>query len=60
MLRKSKLIGKKAYITDAESMYYGEWGTIAAFDGDGYHIRIANGNDSLPIFTRKQFKVPRI
>lgn len=52
-----KLIGKMVYITDEESFYYGEWGIVADYDGDVYHIRIANGSDVLPIFDRKQFRV---
>ena len=54
---KSKLIGKMVYITDEESFYYGEWGIVAHYDGERYHIRIANGSDVLPIFDRKQFRV---
>jgi len=57
---KSKLIGKKAYITDAESIYFEEWGTIVDFDGDVYYIAIADGMSSLPIFNRYQFKIPRV
>ena len=56
---ESKLIGKKAYITDPNSIYFGEWGIIAYYDGEVYGIRIADGKDSLPIFDRDQFKVPR-
>lgn len=56
---KSKLIGKRAIITDTESIYCGEWGIIANYDGDVYHIKIANGNDTMPVFDRNQFKVPR-
>lgn len=55
----SKLIGKIAFITDKDSMYYGEWGTIVDFDGDLYHIAIANGMDSIPVFGRKEFRVRR-
>lgn len=55
----SKLIGKIAYITDPDSIYCGEWGTIADFDGDVYYIKIADGGDSIPVFDRDQFKVPR-
>ncbi len=55
----SKLIGKVAYITDKDSIYCGEWGTIADFDGDVYYIKIANGGESIPVFDRDQFKVPR-
>ena len=54
-----KLIGKVAYITDKDSIYFGEWGTITDFDGDVYYIKIANGGDSIPVFDRDQFKVPR-
>ena len=57
---KSKLIGRKVYITDTDSIYFGEWGIIKDFDGEVYYIAIANGKDSLPIFDRDQFKVPRI
>lgn len=56
---KSKLIGKIAYITDPESIYFGEWGVIDDYDGDVYYIKIANGPDSIPIFDRDQFRVPR-
>lgn len=56
---KSKLIGKKAYITDAENIYFGEWGVIADYDGEVYYVKIANGNNAVPIFNRDQFRVPR-
>lgn len=56
---KSRLIGKKAYITDRESIYFGEWGIIDDFDGDVYYIKIANGSDSVPVFDRDQFRVPK-
>lgn len=56
---KSKLIGKIAFITDPESIYYGEWGTIADYDGEVYYIHIANGKSSAPIFDRNQFRVRR-
>lgn len=56
---KSKLIGKRAIITDPESIYFDEWGIIADYDGEVYYIKIANGNDTMPIFDRDQFKVPR-
>lgn len=57
---KSKLIGRKVYITDPESIYFDEWGIIADYDGEVYYIRIADGKDGMPIFDRDQFKVPRI
>lgn len=56
---RSKLIGKRAIITDPDSIYFNEWGIIADYDGEVYYIKIANGNDTLPIFDRDQFKVPR-
>ena len=56
---KSKLIGRKVYITDPESIYFGEWGIIADYDGEVYYIRIANGNGAQPIFDRDQFRVYR-
>ena len=56
---QSKLIGKRAIITDPESIYHGEWGIIADYDGEVYYIKIANGNDTQPIFDREQFRVPR-
>ena len=55
---KSKLIGKFAYITDKESIYYQEWGEIKDYDGDVYYIAIAQGKNQM-IFDRNQFKVPR-
>lgn len=55
----SKLIGKKVYITDKESIFFDEWGIVDYFDGEYYGVRIANGSDSVPVFDRDQFKVPR-
>jgi hypothetical protein len=56
---KSRLIGRRVYITDKESIYFGEWGIIADYDGEVYYIRIADGKDGMPIFDRDQFRVPR-
>lgn len=56
---KSKLIGKRVYITDKESIYFDEWGIVDFFDGECYHVKIAGGGNSVPIFNRNQFKVPR-
>ena len=58
-MKKSNLVGKMAFITDCESMYHGEWGIISGFDGEYYYIRIANGADCEPVFSRTQFRVPR-
>jgi len=55
----TKLIGKRVVITDRESIYFREWGIIAHFDGELYHIKIANGNDGTPAFDRDQFRVRR-
>lgn len=53
------LRGKTVDITDKDSWFCGEWGTVIAQDEDGYHIAIANGTDSVPMFDRKQFRVRR-
>lgn len=53
------LIGRKVIITDKDSMYYGEWGTIIGFDDAYYYVAIADGMDSVPIFKRDEFRVRR-
>lgn len=53
------LIGRRVTITNPESTYHGEWGTILDFDGEYYYIAIADGDGSVPIFTRDEFRVPR-
>ena len=53
------LVGKRVVVTDKESIYCGEWGIIDHFDGELYHVKIANGGDSMPAFDRDQFRVPR-
>lgn len=55
----SKLIGKFAYITDKESIYYQEWGEIMDYDGDVFYIAIAQDKNAQVIFDRNQFKVSR-
>lgn len=52
-------VGKKCFIIDRESPYYKEWGIIKHYDGEDFHVAIANGNN-LPIFERKQIRIPRI
>lgn len=52
-------IGKKCYITDKESIFANEWGIIKDFDGEYYHVAIANGTSSLPIFKRNEIRIPR-
>lgn len=59
MKNNIKNIGKKCYIIDKESVYYGEWGIIKNFDGEFYYVAIANGIDVLPIFDRKQIRIKR-
>jgi len=59
MTKEEKLIGQKVYITDKESMYFDEWGIIQEAFGGEYVVAIANGTDSMPIFERWQFKIPR-
>lgn len=54
-----KNVGKKCYIKNKDSIYYGEWGIIKDFDGEYYHISIANGTDALPIFDRTEIHIPR-
>ena len=58
-MKRSKLIGKRAVITDRDSIYYGEWGTIVEYDGTVYYIAIANDHSSIPVFMRYAFKVRR-
>lgn len=55
----SKNIGKKCMIIDKESIYYDEWGIIKLYDGEYYHVAIANENSTV-IFERRQIKIPSI
>lgn len=55
---ENKLIGKKVIIKTKESIYFNEWGTIQHIDDDGYyHIAIANGQNSMPIFERNEITI---
>lgn len=54
---KQSLVGKRVIITNKDSWFYGEWGTVEFFDGDYYHVSIANGQDIFPIFDKKEFKL---
>jgi hypothetical protein len=58
----SKLIGKRVSIIDKESLYYGHWGFIVAYDGS-YHVSggsISSSHGELtPIFNRDQLRVKR-
>ena len=51
-------IGTKVYINSPDSWYNGEWGIVKYFDGDEYHVAIANGYDC-PVFTRKELKIAK-
>ena len=53
----NKLIGKKAFIKSG--IYQGEWGIVKIYDGEFYHIAIADGCDGYPIFYRNEFRVRR-
>ena len=48
-------LGKKVYITDGESIYYDEWGTVIDFDGECYSVAIADGRNSVPIIIKSSF-----
>lgn len=52
-------INKKCYITDKESVYYGEWGIIKHFDGEYYHVAIADGKSCLAVFKRSEIRIPK-
>ena len=60
-INPEKLIGKRIFITDKDSIYYREWGIIKALNNDSFAVAIANGDDSYsyPIFDRDQFQIPR-
>jgi hypothetical protein len=58
MGKSKNLIGKLAVITDKNSMYYNEWGTIAFVD-EQYYIAIADSKTCQPMFDRDQFKICR-
>lgn len=56
---ENKLIGKKVIITNKDSWAFDQWGTVKMFDGEYYHIAIYNDPDTVLIFTRDEFRVPR-
>lgn len=59
MARKAlDMTGKIVDITAKESWAYGEWGVIKYFDGEFYHVAIANDESTL-VFSRNEFKVRR-
>ena len=55
-----KDVGSVAFITDKNSMYCGDWGRIIYVDEDGvYGIAIADDLNSVPEFSRNQFRIPK-
>lgn len=52
-------IGKLCYIKNKESIYFEEWGVIKHFDGELYHVAIANGCESMAAFDRSEIHIPR-
>lgn len=63
MTKEEKYVGKKCFIIDKESIYFGEWGIITeVWDGD-FCVAIAGGTHDLgyaePIFSRDQLRIPR-
>ena len=53
------MIGKLVIIKNKDSIYHGEWGIIKHFDGEYYHIAIADDSKNLVIFERDEFTVRR-
>lgn len=56
-MKKSKLIGKEAKITNEDSWWFEQYGIIKAFDGDCYHIAMTGDDDCVCTFKRNEFKV---
>lgn len=56
---KSKLIGKFAYITDKESMYYQEWAKLRIMTVKYITSLLPQDSNQEIIFNRNQFKVPQ-
>ena len=55
-----EVIGSVVFITNKDSMYYGEWGRVVYIDGDIYGVAIADGMNNIPEFTRNEFRFPKI
>ena len=51
-------VGTKVYIKSPNSWYNGEWCIVKYFDGDDYHVAIANGQDC-PVFERRELKIAK-
>jgi len=53
-----KDVGKKCYVISKNSIYFGEWGIIKAFDGI-YHVAILNDKNLMVVFNRSEIYIPR-
>ena len=57
---KHKDLCKRVFITNKDSMYYGEWGTVIYVDSDYFYgIAIADDVNNVPEFTRDEIRIPR-
>lgn len=50
-------VGTKVKIVSKDSWDNGGWGIIKAFDGEHYHVAMYGGNETQPIFERRELKV---
>lgn len=50
-------IGDKVLVKTKRSIYYNEWGIVKYFDGDYYHVGIANDNKCAIIFSGNELKL---
>jgi len=58
VMKKENLIGKKVEIKkNIDSIFAGDWGIIRLFDGEDYHIAIADNSLETQIFSRHEFIV---
>jgi hypothetical protein len=58
-MKSENIINKKITITDKDSIYYQDWAIVKHFDGESFHVAIANDENMLVIFDRDQFKVDK-
>lgn len=53
-------IGDIVSINSKSSIYNNEWGTVIYIDEDNYyHVAIANGRSSVPIFERNELRLSK-
>ena len=50
--------GTRVVIKAAQHWANGEWGIVKHFDGEYYHVAIANGNEQV-IFTRSELRLKK-